>query len=379
MKKSLYIALISLMTLPSAFAQIGAVRSGAAGFTQLLINGWGRSSGMGNSFNAGVEGVEAFYQNIAGIANTKGTDIGFSRTNWLVGTNININTFGFTQKLKGSGVLGLSVMSFGVGQIPITTVQQPDGGIGTYKPSISNVNLGYAYSFGNGISGGVNFKIVSESTPDVRTGGVAFDAGIQYGTQLMKNSSNKGIEAKYRSDNPAAQRINDMRFGVSIKNLGPDTRYSGDGLATRSNIGSNIYTTTTSQRSERVALPSIINIGFAYDFRLDKNPDLYYHRLTTAINFTNNNFARQQTSIGVEYAYKEILMLRAGFDYEKGIFDYETRATAFTGPAAGATVQLGLGKKTESKLAVDYSYRATNPFGGTHTIGLRVILGQKED
>ncbi len=385
-----FLKYITLTLLSVGFYTLNAqntVRAGQAGFTQLLINGWGQSSGMGNSNTAGVSGVESFFQNIAGLGKTNGTDLAFSRTSWLGGTGININAFGFAQKLgESNSVLGLSVMSFGIGQIPITTEQQPDEGLGTYKPSISNINLGYAYNFSNGISGGVNIKIISESTPDVRTGGMAIDAGIQYATQVFK--SGKGTKAKYRSDNPASQsRKGDMRFGVSIKNLGPDLRYQGDGLATKTNIGSNSFTTTTSQRTDKTQLPSMINIGMAYDFRLDKNEEMYWHRLTAAANFANNSFSSNQTSVGLEYAYKEILMLRTGFDYEEGIFNYDTRKTAYTGLCLGATVQFATGKRIEGKnyrennslIAIDYSFRSTNPFSGTHTFGVRIKLAGKEE
>lgn len=172
-----------------------------------------------------------------------------------------------------------------------------------------------------------------------------------------------------------------MRFGVSIKNLGGDLKYSGDGLATKSTIGSNSYVTTTSQRAEKTQLPSCLNIGIAYDFKLDQKPGMYWHRLTSAMNFTNNSFSYNKTSLGVEYAYKEILMLRAAFDYEKGIFDYETRRTAYTGVCAGASVQIPLSKKgvndkreNDNTVAVDYSFRATNPFSGTHTFGVRIMI-----
>jgi hypothetical protein len=373
-----YTAVAIILSIGNLYAQ-GPVRAGQAGFTQLLINGWGKSSGMGNSYSAGVSGVEAFHLNIAGLGRVQGSELGFSRTSWLGGTGININTFGFGQKVGDDGALGISVMSFSLGQIPITTVAQPDGGIGTYKPSISNINVGYAYNFTDQISAGINMKVVSESTPDVRTSGVGFDAGLQFATELIKDIATK--KTKYLSDNPAAKRGSDIRFGVSIKNIGPDLKYAGDGLATKSNINDNAFTTTTSQRADKTQLPSLINIGLAYDFRLDKKAGMYWHRLTTAMNFTNNSFSSNQTSLGIEYAYKEILLLRSAFDYEKGIFNYDTRRTAYTGVCMGASVQIPLAKKGEkgvrennNTIGIDYSYRATNPFSGTHTFGLRINL-----
>lgn len=371
----IYSLAIALTIMGSGFAQSiqAPARTGQYGFTQLLVNGWAQSSGMGNANSAGVQGVESFFWNIAGLGKIEGTELAFSRSSWLGGTGININSFGFGQAV-GDGVLGLSVTSFSIGQIPITTYDQPDGGIGTYKPSISNINLGYAYNFTTRIAAGVNVKLASESTPDVRTSALGIDAGLQY-SDFMSNK-----EVKYRDPdkNPAAGRNADIRFGVSIKNLGTDAKYSGDGLAAKSSIDGKSYTQTTSQRSDKTPLPSLINIGVSYDIRLDKDAKMYWHRLTTAMSFTSNTATSNQTAFGLEYAYKELLMLRAGYNYEKGIFNYDTRNNAYTGLNMGASVQIPvMNKETKmksSQVSIDYSFRQTRPFSGTHTFGLRVSL-----
>lgn len=381
MRKNIILA-IALLTSSVGFAQLSAPsRIGQYGFTQLMVNSWGKSSGMGNASSATVSGVESFFWNVAGLGKTNGTELAFSRTSWLGGTGININSFGFAQTVgkDGSGAIGMSVTSFSIGQIPITTTDQPDGGIGTYKPSISNINLGYAYNWNGGISAGLNVKLVSESTPDVRTSAMAFDAGLQYATKLGKN-----VKFLNSDVNPAAGRESDIYFGVSIKNLGTDVRYSGDGLAAKSNLNGNSFTTTTSQRSDKTALPSFINIAMAYDFRLDQAADQYHHRLTAGTSFTSHVATSNQTSVGLEYSFKEMLMLRGGFNYEKGIFKYETRNNAYTGLSLGATVQIPFKNKNSNgktansgRIAIDYSFRQTNPFSGTHTFGIRVGLDGK--
>ncbi|MCC6818802.1 MAG: PorV/PorQ family protein [Bacteroidia bacterium] len=370
MRNKIILAITALFITGAAKAQLSApARTGQFGFTQLMVNGWAQSSGMGNSNSSGVTGIESFHWNIAGLGKVNGTELAFSRSAWLVGTGININSFGFAQALAGDkGVIGMSVSSFSLGQIPITTYDQPDGGIGTYKPSISNINLGYAYNFGDKISAGINFKLASESTPDIRVGVFAIDAGLQYADLLTK----KTVKYMNSDQNPAAGREADIRFGVSIKNLGTDAKYTGDGLAAKSNIDGKSYTQTTSQRADKTPLPSFLNVGVAYDFRLDREKDKYWHRLTSALSFTNNSAAPNQTAFGLEYAYREMLMLRAGYNYEKGILDYETRNNAYTGMNMGATVQLPIGKT--SRIGVDYSYRSTNPFNGTHTFGLRIMI-----
>ena len=75
-----------------------------------------------------------------------------------------------------------------------------------------------------------------------------------------------------------------------------------------------------------------------------------------------------------------MFMFRAGFAYEKNILNDVDRATALTGPTAGLTVELPFVKRTKENasttptFALDYGFRATNPFGGCHSIGLRIAL-----
>jgi hypothetical protein len=371
----IYILTLALVCSVSVSAQIsGPARIGQYGFSQLLVNGWAQSSGMGLSNSAGVTGVESFFLNIAGLGKVNGTELAFSRSSWLGGTGININSFGFGQAVGTQGVLGMSVTSFAIDQIPITTTEQPEGGIGTYKLSISNINLGYAYNFSEKISAGIGIKLASEATPDVKASALALDAGLQYADLMTRN------RVKYDNPalNPAARRGNDIRFGVSIKNLGTDVKYSGDGLAYKSRNSETPFDRTTSQRSEKTALPSFINIGLGYDIRLDGDSGVYWHRLTPCFSFTNNSSMNNQSSLGLEYAYKEMLMFRVGYNYEKGGLKYETRNNAYTGLNLGATVQIPVSKLDKNfrrnTIAIDYSFRNTRPFTGTHTFGLRISI-----
>lgn len=324
-------------------------RSGQAGATELLINPWARSSGWGSAFTAGAKGLEAQFLNVAGTAFTEKTEILFSHTMWLKGSDVNINAFGITQKVSEVGVLGLSVMSMSFGDIDITTVELPEGGIGTFSPNYMNIGISYAQAFSNSIFGGINFKIISEQISDNAARGVAIDAGIQYVTGVKEN----------------------IRFGIALKNVGPRMSYSGDGLTQRTQLLGANYSNTIQQRSDEFELPSLINIGAAYDFTLS---DDELHLLTAAASFTSNSFTKDQYSLGLEYGFKKMAMLRAGYTYEEGIFSNTDRATVFTGPSAGLSIQVPLNKDNGSSFSLDYSYRATNPFSGTHSIGARIYL-----
>ena len=343
-------------------------RAGQAGATELLVNGWSRSTGWGGVNTAGVRGIESSVMNIAGLAQIRSTEIGLARTNWLVPSGININNIGIGIKAGESGVMGLTVNSISFGDIPITTVEQPEGGLGTYRPQFINLGFAYAHKFSSSISGGLLVRAISQEVVNVKAQGFALDAGIQYATTSVKKTQGLAKFTKGRSRE-------DLRFGISLRNVGPDMTFTGDGLSSSATLNNSSFSSTVENRAASFNLPSLLNIGFAYDFRLDKDSNTYFHRLTAATNFTSNTFSKNQLGAGLEYSYKEFIMARAGFNYEEGIFDDENRTNALTGFSGGVTVEVPFGKNS---IGIDYSYRSTNPFQGVHSIGIRLGLGERD-
>ena len=90
-------------------------RVGSAGASQLLINPWSRTSGMGSSNIASVRGLESLYGNVAGLAFTENTELIFSRTSWIA--DIPINSFGFSQRMSESSVLAVAISSMSLSDI----------------------------------------------------------------------------------------------------------------------------------------------------------------------------------------------------------------------------------------------------------------------
>lgn len=343
-------------------------RAGQAGATELLIHSYGRLSGWNGVNTAGVRGLESAQLNIAGLAYTPKTEVVFTRTNWLVPTGININSFGIAQRVGESGALSLAINSLNFGEIERTTYENPDGGIGTFSPQFINMGLGYAKQFSNSISGGLQVKVVNEAIEDVRASGFALDAGVQY--QTSTKPGRKSIKQ------------NDIKFGISVRNVGPDMKFSGDGLSIKGRItGNTNYDNTVENRVASFNLPSQVNIGASYDFRLDSDTNTYFHKLTAAANFVSNSFSKNQFILGTEYSYKNFLYFRVGYAYENGIFSElgpEGRTSALTGFAGGFSVDIPLSKKNDNKFGFDYAYRSTNPFNGIHTFGVRLLLADKD-
>ena len=357
--KGAVISTVLLLSVMDGIAQEQAIRSGSAGAAELLINPFSRSSGWGSANVAGVIGLEGQYSNVAGLASTEKTELIFSQTSWLQYGNelfnadesvSSISTFGFSQRVSESGVLGVGVMAMDFGDIEITTVDMPDGGIGTFSPKFMNIGASYAHVFSNSIQGGFTLRMISEQISDVSANGVALDAGIQYRT---------GVQ-------------DELKFGISFKNWGPRMSFSGDGLSFRGIVGSaDDYKMTVEQRSSFFELPSLFNIGMSYDILLSD------HRFTCAGTFTSNSFQKDQYRLGTEYSYNDYFMARIGYVYEEGqanriLGNSESMTTAFTGPTAGFTIELPM--SGGSTFGLDYSYIDTNPFKGCHAIGCRIDL-----
>ncbi|MCS6916935.1 MAG: PorV/PorQ family protein [Chitinophagales bacterium] len=330
-------------------------RQGEAGASELLINPWASSSGWDGINTSCVTGVEALNLNVAGLAFVRKTELVFSHTEWLSGTGIRINTFGFGQSLGArGGVIGASVMSVDFGEIPITTTSLPEGGLGTYSPQFINLAVAYSKEFSNSIYGGVVFRGISEAISDVTAFGAAVDAGIQYVTGPRQDPDR-------------------VKFGIAIRNIGTRMTFGGDGLSFRGfPPESQDYTMTLEQRSQGYELPSLLNIGISYALPLNKE-NLDLHVLTLAGNFTSNSFSQDQVGAGVEYAFRQLVMLRAGYNYQNNLTDPARRPTALTGFSAGLSFLVPL-KKGGPRLGMDYSYRTSDPFNGTHSAGLRIVL-----
>jgi len=337
--------LATVLTITTVFAG-NPDRAGSAGAGHLLINPWARSSGLGNSCMASVIGIEAIHFNVAGLAFLRKTEILFANTQYLVGTGIKINSVGFGQRVGENSAFGISISSMSFGDIPITEVNLPEGGIGTFSPTYSNIALSYAKGFSNSIYGGITLKLISESIYNVRSQGAAFDAGIRYVTGERDQ----------------------LRFGIALKNVGPPMRFRGDGLSITAVIPTTGTNITVEQRSEKYELPSLINVGFAYDFLLSEQM-----KLTANIQYTSNSFTNDQYGVSGDFSFRERFILRAGYQWEDGLTNKEERATVFVGPHAGLTVQLPT-SEGGTVIGLDYSYRVTNPFDGVHSIGAHITL-----
>lgn len=336
-------------------------RIGQAGTTQLLINPYARSSGMGGVNVATCSGIESIMINPAGVFHTSRTELVLAHTSWMGGSGIGVNALGFSQSLKNAGTFGLFINTISTGEIPITTIDNPDGGIGTYSPSFLTIGVSYAKEMvADRIFVGLSVKVVSESLQNAGATGVALDAGVQY-----RNRDGK------------------FRLGVALRNVGPTMQHSGDGLSTRADLGGSGSTYDNSVRTNAspYEMPSALLIGVSYNMTFgafDSTRNAAEHNLIPMFTFTAHSFQYDQIGVGIEYSFKNMFMVRTAYQFEENGFSDVDSRNAFSGWSGGATFEIPFSKKESGKrrstFGVDYSVRLMRNFSPTHSIGIRFNL-----
>jgi len=345
MKKYFYTLLLLCLGCSVAFAG-NPDRQGESGAAELLLNPWARSAGLHSMSTSSVSGVEAMRINIAGLSRINKGELVIGNTRLYDGSTLGINALGFATKAGKNGAFGISLVAMDFGEIKVTTNNQPEGTGGTYSPSFFNIGLGYAYTYENKISVGILVRAISETLPDVSASGFAIDAGVQY------VSGDK----------------NEFKLGIALRNIGSPMEFGGEGLSFRTDApdAAPNYEITVNQRAEDFELPSLLNIGLSYDFYFGET-----NFLRGIVNFTSNAFARDDIGVGAEFSFRDIVVIRGAYKIALDAGD-GVRDNIYTGLAGGVSVDVPLKRADNRLVGIDYAYRATTPFRGTHNFSLRL-------
>ena len=340
MRKIFLLTIIICASVSIAFAG-NPDRQGEAGAYELLMNPWARSAGLHTINTSSITGVEAMRLNPAGLGKVVGTEIAVSHTFYLVGTDIGLNAAGFAQNVGKSGTFGIEIMSVDVGDIPVTTEFQPEGTGSTFSPGFFNIGISYAHTFENKVSVGLTLRGISESTPNLNAVGFAVDAGVQY----------------------VSGENDEFKFGISLRNVGSPMTFRGTGLAQQVELDGIEF--TLDSRGETFELPSVLNIGLSYDFKINEE-----HMITALGNFTANSFSNDALGVCLEYSLFDYFQLRAAYRYTVNSEESLVQAPVYTGLAGGISVMVPLKKDSDAQLGVDYGYRSSDPWDGSHSLAL---------
>jgi len=320
-----------------------APKVGTNGATELLIPMGAVNVALGGSNIANISGADAIYWNPAGLAVLNGGEATFSYMDYFAGMKVSYLAGG--ARLGRLGMVGVSLQVLNIGEIPVTTIEAPEGTGEIIEPNYLTIGATYARAFTDRINFGANAKVISEKIGTMNASAIGFDLGLQY-------VSPWGIA-----------------FGVAMRNIGSKVKFDGTGIEFDSAIPYSKRAATTRKTRLDLAssqLPTSLSLGLAYLYKM--NDQLKFNLLG---NYTNNSFTINQVSAGVEATLMDMFIVRGGYQMTLFPEDYPEAAKDDNqfGLALGGGCHFKVGG---NNLMIDYAYRPMKTFDANQyfTIGI---------
>jgi hypothetical protein len=309
------------------------VGQSGANFLQIPTDAVGAALGYSNV--ASAKGAEGLYWNPAAIGLKEGTEIILSGADWILDTRLAhvgiSHNFG-----KMVGAFGVSVTALTMDDMEITTELEPDGTGEYFEAGDIAAGFTYARAFTDRFTFGATAKYVYEYIWDAHSSALAFDFGSVFRTDFYN-----------------------LRIGMIISNFGGVMEMEGESIDDKiDQIENDPLEIENDPRPERLAeeysLPQYFNVGIAFEpYQTDE------HRITTTIMVNDPNDNQTRASAGIEYAFNETFLLRAGY---KGWYDEQT-------------LSFGAGfafKWNGNQARLDYAYSDFGVLNGINHLTLRV-------
>ena len=286
-----------------------------------------RAAGMAGTSTAVVNDVSGLYWNPAGITGLDTVHTAFMAAHTLYFADVNLSWAGAVFRKKQS-YFGISLSSLNSGDMKVTTETQPFGTGQTFRVVNQTLGFTYARKLTEQFAFGATARYAREAIADVVVNNAVFDLGFQYDIGLANT-----------------------RFAVSVSNFGLNVKPSGKVQVLEVNGSS------TATNFEKVSVPAIFRIGFAWDPIKTAENQL---TVTTQLNHPTDN--NETLGLAGEYIWNKVLFARAGYELgqdESGI------------PAFGAGVQL---TRHFGLLRFDYGYNNKERLGNVHRFTVSCAL-----
>jgi len=323
----------------SAFAS--GNKLGTAAGIQLTIPMGAQNVGIGGSNIANVSGVEAMYWNPAGLSKIGKGEASFNYLNYFA--DMKISYFALGTSVGKLGVIGFTLQAMDIGDINVTTMENPEGTGEVINPNFITLNGTFAKAFTDRINFGLNAKLLSEKVGNMSATAVAFDFGLQYRAPL-------GID-----------------FGVIMRNYGSRMKYDGTGIEFDSEIpwvNPNGTTRKTKLDMAEEELPASLSMGLAYLYKFGD-----WHQFNLSGSYTSNSYGLEIVNAGVEYGLKKMFFLRAVYNVPMYPGSFRGAKEYQYGLSLGFGAHINFSGKT---IKFDYAFREMDLLTGQHFFGVGV-------
>ena len=303
---------------PDAVTKVG---TSAANW--LKIESGTRGIAMGGSQVASGRGLSGSYFNPASIAFVQGSEVYFSKSNYLVG--ITHNTLGYGKKLTPTDYVGIHLFYLDSGLMDVTTVPSPDGTGETFNVLDLSLRMIYGKQLTDRLRIGGSIKYILEQIYTVQMQSFVFDLGSNFKTGIY------GII-----------------LGMSVSNFGPNVQFQGDGLVIENEDTPSGF---DQKITEEFSVPLIFRLGVQKDIFGSKEGST--NRLTVSADAINPIDYTVYGGLGAEYSWRDMAFIRGG--------------THLFHDTAGVSVGGGL---KWNIIAIDYAYVNYGILEETHQFGI---------
>lgn len=314
--KKILIILLCLAGLTQA-----QVFSGTTAGQFLKIEAGARAVAMGGAFVSRANDASAVYWNPGGIARLEGSKAYFTHNFWLAETRHDFAAV--VIKLNEMHSLAASYTSLTMSDMNVRTEVFPEGTGELFSASDYAIGLSYGLNLTDRFSIGFTGKYVGQSIWHMSASTFAFDVGVIYLTPFEG-----------------------LRMGMSVSNIGGKMKYDGS-----DNFVNYDYNSALSGNNDKIfaelkmdswTLPLFFRFGISMDVLKDE-----YNSLTLCADANHPNDYGESLNAGLEYGFREIIFLRAGY---KSLFKNESEE----GLTAGAGLVYYITEQMPVK--VDYAY-----------------------
>ncbi len=274
--------------------------------------------------------ASALFWNPAGLIQSEGNQLLISHTQYVA--DINHEFVGATYKLTPTDVLGISLISLGTDDMPVTNETNPFGTGRMFKYSDLAIGFSYARQMTNQFSFGATVKYVEETLDILKMRTFLVDLGTYYWTGLGS-----------------------VRFAVVVNNFGSDVSPSGT---------VELYDGRKVTSFQSFSPPTLFKVGLAFEpFETESQ------KLTTSVQLNHPNDNAENIRLGVEYTWNDMFSLRTGLKRSIGepILGKDGASEEDFTFGAGIKVPISI-----AKINVDYAYANFNRLGGVHRISLQL-------
>ena len=329
---------IILLTIAAALffaADAQTLKTGTTAAQVLKINVGPRAIGMGGAFTAVANDITSLYWNPSGSANIESNEVFFNHT--LLYLDIKHDFAAIASNLTGFGTVGAFVSVLSTEDMPVRTVEQPEGTGEFFSYGAIVVGLNYSRFLTENFSIGFNAKYINESIWHMSATGFAIDIGTLYKIPVL----------------------NELRIAASVSNFGTKMQMSGRDATQNYPAGAgggNLI--NANLEMDKFDLPLLFRFGLSADVIKESTS-----RLTLDVDAIHPNDHTEYINSGMEYAWNEIVFVRAGYN---SLFERDSEK--------GLTLGFGLNYRVVDmvKIKLDYAYQDFGRLKDVHYISVGV-------